>query len=224
MSNGIKLIKGWAVPETDQTHSKWIEETGTLVHDRYITGKLKPYMRQGMHVVDAGAHIGTHALFYSLQVGYDGKVICFEANPITYNCLHFNVGGIKQVELHNVGLGSKSGEMSVAHNPDNVGASFLISGSGIPIITLDSLNLSKCDFIKVDIEGLEPDFLQGASETIQKHKPVMFIEINRTALERNNYTPEDVYRFLYKFGYSYTNITEGEDLNGIQFDIICKPI
>ena len=46
------------------------------------------------------------------------------------------------------------------------------------VITLDSLNLRKCDFIKVDIEGMEEEMLKGARKTISSCRPILFVENN----------------------------------------------
>lgn len=219
----MRFIDGWAVPEQCQTHAKWIAETGNLAHDSYIMDKLKPYIKEGMTVVDVGAHIGSHSIKYSNYVGFTGKVIAFEPNPEAFECLKHNMSGIKNVRIHNLGLSNKDKKLGIVNNPQNIGANYLTGDGNIPCIRFDDLHLNKVDFIKVDIEGMEPEFLDGARNTINTHKPIMFIEINRFALARNGYNPETVYDFLRKFGYTFKNITEGENLQGEQFDIICKP-
>jgi FkbM family methyltransferase len=49
----------------------------------------------------------------------------------------------------------------------------------VKVITLDSLG-EKVDFIKMDIEGMEDKAVEGAKETIDKHRPICFIEIAKT--------------------------------------------
>ena len=46
------------------------------------------------------------------------------------------------------------------------------------MITIDSLQLEACDFIKIDVEGFEYFVIKGAIQTIQKYKPVIFYEEN----------------------------------------------
>ena len=44
------------------------------------------------------------------------------------------------------------------------------------IVKLDTLNLQKVDYIKIDCEGFEYRVLQGAKDTIQRCRPVVVIE------------------------------------------------
>jgi FkbM family methyltransferase len=71
--------------------------------------------------------------------------------------------------------------------PANFGGLSLLPGVGKPgqkptssrpvkTITIDSLALPRCDFIKLDIEGMEPLALEGAQKTILQHKPIIFAE------------------------------------------------
>lgn len=56
-----------------------------------------------------------------------------------------------------------------------------------PMISIDSMNLPRVDLIKIDIEGMEIEALEGASHTIQKSKPQLIIEkikSNEQALTR----------------------------------------
>jgi hypothetical protein len=50
-------------------------------------------------------------------------------------------------------------------------------------VTLDSLSLDP-SFIKMDVEGYEYEVLKGAAATIQKHKPVIFFEMNMVETRR----------------------------------------
>ena len=51
-----------------------------------------------------------------------------------------------------------------------------ISDGIIPIMTIDGLNLQKCDLIQLDVEGFEPQVIQGTKKTIDKFKPVVIME------------------------------------------------
>jgi FkbM family methyltransferase len=57
-----------------------------------------------------------------------------------------------------------------------------VSGHGvIPTLRIDDLHLPICDLIYLDVEGWELYALRGALETIARCRPVLAIEINKSA-------------------------------------------
>jgi hypothetical protein len=42
---------------------------------------------------------------------------------------------------------------------------------------IDGLGLQRLDLLKLDLEGMEAEALDGARETIERCKPVLFIEV-----------------------------------------------
>lgn len=210
---------------TNDTHiSRWVEQHGRLDFDGHLLPRVLPYIKPGMTVVDIGAFIGDHTHAYAKAVlGNDpegnpintGRVLAFEPNPMTFECLSRNMQGHGHVECINKGLSSAPGRMSVSQSP-NAGAAFLVSGNDVEITTLDSYGLHACDLIKIDAEGLEFSILQGAWQTIARHNPVLILEINLGALARQGVIPEDIYGWLKLRGYKHIDGIEG----GTQFDII----
>ena len=49
----------------------------------------------------------------------------------------------------------------------------------MPLLTLDSLDLPACHFLKVDVEGMEADVVRGARNTIDTYRPLMYLENDR---------------------------------------------
>ena len=47
----------------------------------------------------------------------------------------------------------------------------------VNVDTIDNLNLTDVDFIKIDVEGFEINVLEGAEKTLIKNSPVLVIEI-----------------------------------------------
>jgi FkbM family methyltransferase len=80
---------------------------------------------------------------------------------------------------------------NISYGDDNIfnlgGLGFGDDGEEVETITIDSLNLDKCDFIKLDIEGAEPLALSGAMETIKKFHPVILFEHNHHQLSDKLY-------------------------------------
>ena len=44
--------------------------------------------------------------------------------------------------------------------------------------TFDLLELSKCDFIKIDVAGAETSVIRGATTTIRRHGPTISAQIS----------------------------------------------
>ena len=63
--------------------------------------------------------------------------------------------------------------------------------------TLDSFNLPKLDFMKIDVEGHEVPLLEGAIDTIDVYAPIIFIEIH----DKNRKKDINAYDWLIERGY-----------------------
>jgi FkbM family methyltransferase len=213
LSNNIAILEG-------DTHiSKWVEESRRLDHDDYSLGLILPHIKKGDWVVDGGAFIGDHTIAYLKAVGPEGKVYAFEPNPAAYSCLYHNC---PDAVTFNAGLSDREYFAEYKFNP-NAGASHVGRDEGnTHLFTLDSLNLRRCDFLKLDIEGCEHEALLGARETIARCRPVMWIEVNEAALARQSNTPAELLRLI-ESQYEYS-ITPYPGERGPQYDILCTPL
>jgi FkbM family methyltransferase len=150
--------------------------------DAHITDQIFQHAKPNSYVVDIGAHIGTFTLNLSHTVGYGGKVIAFEPQPKIFRELIMNMGlnGVTNVDYYFAAVGNKEGTIELSPlNPGNEAGTAISGGTGVKVdlITLDSLKLQNVSLIKIDVEGMEDEVLDGARETIMKNKPVILIEI-----------------------------------------------
>lgn len=167
----------------------------------------------GAHILDVGANFGYYALTFAHALRQRCSIHAFEPNPPTYQrlCAHVRMNNMECIVSHSVGLGRDEAVFGVCAVDDNTGAAYLVpaSGSGssprTQVIALDKFaalhGLSRIDFVKVDIEGHECLFLDGAQETLSRLVPPMMIEIHPEALARNGHGPEDVVARLERLGY-----------------------
>jgi FkbM family methyltransferase len=218
----MKITKhGFAVLENDQWISRWAEEEGRLDHDQNMLPLILKHIYRGDTVVDVGAFIGDHTIAYSEKVGTRGKVIAFEPNPDAFECLKFNMQKCENVVSRNEAAGL-SGKVVLIKHPENIGMTYVEnSDKGFKTVSIDSLNLDKCNFIKIDVEGFELNVLKGAEQTLKRFKPALLIEINTFALARNNVTNQDVFDYLTELGYSYRNIYTQQGILNEQLDLLC---
>lgn len=133
-------------------------------------------------VIQAGGNCGMYARFYA---NYFEQVYSFEPSGVNFLCLERNCQG-KKYHLYPAALGERSGKATLTQPKKrfkNTGAYQVIENPNgdIPVISIDSLRLNRCDLIHLDIEGFEPNALRGAKETILKYKPVIILEAGHGA-------------------------------------------
>lgn len=162
---------------------------------------LGKIIRKGDVVLDIGTYLGTHLLAFSQFVGDSGSVIGFEPQKDAFElvCNTININKLSNASVNNFALGTASGILTENNSKDveehNHGSfslaayemqqtdvdsvSDLDSHLGlIKIRDLDSLQLPKVDFLKIDAEGMELDVLNGGEKTILKNMPILFCECN----------------------------------------------
>lgn len=186
-------------------------------YERDTNRVLEQYVKDGDVVIEAGANMGSETLLLSRLTG-KGKVYGFEPNPYTFDRLKTNVSinELNNVEVFDLALGEKNGDISFHIYPKNfcnAGMSSkymdtpLTRKITVPQQTLDTFveaqNIRKVDFLKMDIQGAEMDVLMGATATIAKHKPTIFLEAFTIYNDINA-----MYAELTKYGYTVNNISD----------------
>ena len=215
---GINMFineKGFALPEKDWHHTKWVNDCGRLDHDQWLLPQLLPYLK-GV-ALDIGAHIGTHTIYYAERCK---AVVCFEPNPKAFECLKHNVKKFHNIALHNIALGGVKGFVDIEECVGNLGASTTKTGTTIPLERLDSISITECSFLKMDAEGDEISILSGGKETILYFRPVMLIESNKVALERKGRTQQQLSRAIKSLGYHVSMIDKQDPEH---CDLLCIP-
>jgi len=74
------------------------------------------------------------------------------------------------------------------------------------MVTIDSLIDEPVKLIKIDTEGCELKILQGATNLIKKHSPVIIAEVNNFALEEMGTSKEEIFSYMYSLGYEWFNL------------------
>ncbi len=114
--------------------------------------------KEGDTIVDVGAGTGWETLFFSRSVGMSGRVISIEAHPTVFRCL------------------SKMRAENRLENVTLIQAAVAVSGIRVACTTLDhifrSIELSRVDLLKMNIEGAERLALYGMREMVQKTRNV----------------------------------------------------
>ena len=216
--------RGIAVIEGDNYLSAEIINEGRLdvASAHALLDPLRQYIPVGGVVVDVGASLGDTAAVLSEMVGEAGVVHAFEPNPPTLECLRHNMRECANVFTYEAGLGTKDHQpVGVVLDTNNVGASRLEPqpDGRIIVLPLDifSASWSRLDFLKIDAEGWEPLVLDGARETILRHRPAMLIEVNTWPLGKMGFTPDDIWSRLDALNYQF------ERFDGPYGDVLALP-
>ena len=168
------------------------------------------HARQRRTLVDAGAH---HALFSALFClsHPDNRALAFEPSPIALAIATRNLelNGLRdRACLRPVALGSSHDESVAVLDP--VGFVRLAGGPpagprlSLSVRTLDEeLDATSLapDLFKLDVEGFEPEVLDGARNTLRRHHPLIFLELHLDLLERRGIAPQSVLATLKACGY-----------------------
>jgi FkbM family methyltransferase len=170
----------------------------TEVHmDVYLSGTVD--VVPGSIVLDVGANIGVFAK-KALSAGAE-RVICVEPTPGNIRALHWNLASqIERVSILAKGVWDAIDTVRFIVDPKCPGRSSCFDASAekesyeiaIEVVPIDlivrTLNLPRVDFIKMDVEGAEFHALQGATETLVRHKPRLAIAVEHTSDRLRNAT------------------------------------
>ena len=146
----------------------------------YAHPEVQP--RPGDIIADVGAFDGDTAFKFDDVCGGDCTVYCFEPSSENFDELQKNVyqqGMEDRIVPVKLGLWDSMEELSFCLNAGEPASNSVGQGeSTIFSIELDSFvkqRKTRIDFIKMDIEGAEPNALRGAAEIIKRDRPAMQI-------------------------------------------------
>jgi len=159
----------------------------------------RKYHGDGLIAVDCGANIGVHTVEWARFMTGWGTVVAFEAQERIYYALAGNIAinNCFNARAVNAAVSSRSGTMKIPQPNYLANASFgslelkkaertefigqVIDYSedkmvDVPMLHLDALNFPRLDLLKIDVEGMELDVLEGAAKCITERRPIMLVE------------------------------------------------
>lgn len=111
----------------------------------------------------------------------------------------------ERAHVVNAAVGAEEGFCGLADGLENTGQTHCVDGDTVEVITIDSMDLSGLDFLKLDVEGWELFALQGGRETIQRFKPVVILEENGLC-QRYGIQPGSAGKLLELWGYTLREV------------------
>jgi FkbM family methyltransferase len=164
--------------------------------------------------IDAGANIG----FYSLRLAVarpNLEIVAFEPHPRLHALLSANVqaNGFSRITPEAIALSDRKGVMPFYLNRSDMSSSlernFDTNQAGVVSVEVASLDGYLANrgggpdrfLMKVDVEGHEPVFFEGAEQTLRRYRPDIIAE---AAVPY----PEKTVELLRRCGYRFRQITD----------------
>lgn len=159
----------------------------------------REHFGDGVVALDCGANIGAHTIEWAKTMFGWGQVIAIEAQERLFYALAGNItlNNCFNAKAIFAAVGSTDGNIDVPipdyFKPASFGSLEIrqkptteFIGQEIDyseahcfkttLMAIDSLKLKRLDFIKIDIEGMEMEALEGAKQSIAAYHPQLFIE------------------------------------------------
>jgi FkbM family methyltransferase len=171
------------------------------LHKTYVFGTYEPgvvrgleeLVRPGWTAVDVGANIGYFTLLMANLVGPQGKVIAFEPLAENFRILRENIqlNGHANVVVENLALMSRTERIELRSATPGaitwvasvkIDQNSAVESQSVEAVTLDEYvqtkGIAKVDFLKIDVEGAEASVLEGATNVLNRDKPILLIEMH----------------------------------------------
>jgi|UniRef100_A0A6C0CWC6 FkbM family methyltransferase len=180
---------------------------------------IKSNYIKNTNMIDLGGNIGTTTLLMSEVLSNNCKIFTFEplySDILLKNILDNNL--TDKVALYPYGVGNeiktiktKPVNLSNTYNYGGVHLSSILEdtddSSKINIVPLDYFNFENVSLIKIDVEGMEIQVLEGCLNLIRRCKPTIIIETHQLNTLRETY----IFKELLLLGYDLYAIPEGHN-------------
>lgn len=184
-----------------------------------LVDTVKHLVDRQRDVIDVGANIGFYTVMFANLIDEERKVLAIEPVSRALQRLHNNISinrvGEKVVVFEG-GVSDLPGSLQIKSIIDQEEYSTFgtmvhpattaqkIIAEHVQISTIDILvqkhSLSP-GFIKIDVEGMEPQVVQGMQKVLKDHRPVIVMEWDEFMLTSNGFMPLEIIDWLTGYGY-----------------------
>ncbi|MEE3000620.1 MAG: FkbM family methyltransferase [Pseudomonadota bacterium] len=154
--------------------------SGQLSEDSQLLA-LKKIVKPGATIVDIGANIGQHTIFFAKNL-MAKKVIPIEPNPDFSNVIKENMAlnNTKNIDISflNYCVGDVAEKCKITgSNSDPQNITLEYNTGEIPVFPLDDLIEDVVDLIKIDVDEHELKVLRGMTNILGTDRPILVIEV-----------------------------------------------
>ena len=188
----MRQHSGWTVPDADECCMQAIlAEVGDL-------GVSLDLCKQFRTAIQAGGNVGVYPMAMAQKFE---RVYTVEPDAANYEALATNTVNQPRVVIRRAAFGQDHGKAAIDQiYPDNIGAHQIKDGNEFDVLPIDSLSVTDCDLLQLDVEGSEHQAILGAIATIEASWPVITLELKGHG-ERYGYTDDDTINLLADMGY-----------------------
>lgn len=204
----------WDLRDEAEAMAYWLGEA-----DDDVRSELLKRVPADATVLDVGANVGWWTVPLARALApKGGRVIAFEPVPDNRARLEWAIQANRvqrTVQVVAEALGEHEGELGMWLKSSQTGAgsgtaALVTNAEGdshlkVRVTTLDhwatEQSITRCDLIKLDIEGAELMMLRGAEQFIAKHKPLIFGEFESYWLSTFGASFLDVAEWATRMGY-----------------------
>jgi FkbM family methyltransferase len=175
-------------------------------------------LRPGDIAVDVGAHIGFFTMQMAAAVGDTGRIHAFEPFDANADLLERSLTENRfesRVVFRRAAVGAVAGSATLTFPVESLnsgGAYLLRDGTAplagnrkkeVPLVALDALEIRRpVRFIKMDVEGAEPQVIRGAARILKEDRPVILSELHPAQLDRaSGVTADEFLAQMRELGY-----------------------
>ena len=137
---------------------------------------VRQFVGQCDSIAEVGAAVGNHTVFFAKALSpktinvFDahGPAVAQIRDNAALNC---STPGSAQVTVHHAAVGATPGRIR-------------IFDQDVPVVRLDDELKQRIDFLKIDVDGMEMDVLEGCRGVIARDRPKAMIEVQSELKER----------------------------------------
>jgi FkbM family methyltransferase len=181
-------------------------------------------------VIDIGCHVGTVALPIAKRFP-NASIICVDANPapLAKFIRNINLNQSKKIHIVNAAISDEKSLLTIYPCSGNAGGARVTGFKGrpeedegggvlVPSISIEEIfsfyKLSKCDFLKIDVEGYELSALRSAGELL---KPTIIkaiiAEYGPEGCRSAGITGWDMVEYMLTRGYRCTDLNNNKEIS-----------
>ena len=187
------------------------------VFEPEIVETAKKYITKGSVVLDVGANFGQMSVLFSAMTGDDGVVYAFEADDFVFEVLKKNIdangnninpifGAVFNESGKELFFPKQDFKRFAAYGSYGIDPNAR-AGRKVTSLMIDDIEFTKpVSFMKVDVQGSDLFAMQGAIETIRKHRMPILFEFEQQFQDEFGTSFQDYVKFIDSIGYEFSAV------------------